>query len=221
MPQRRDVTLLPTLLVASMTLFGFLLVWAQSDTIELTTTSWNQGSPMSPAGFNIATGGNVSIDLPHRHSTSMVPMVTTSAQDTALNMDKAPTSTASLNSATIPLPTAPTTNTRSAKEPAAITDDTKTLTPGNLGNTGSSNTIPREIAGSRAASNSSDRVILNTALPNMCRVSINVKLQSSAPKDETIQVFLKKACVFFQSLHLEDVTVTLGPGRTPISCFKN
>ncbi|XP_077127078.1 uncharacterized protein LOC143782946 isoform X2 [Ranitomeya variabilis] len=209
MPQRRDVTLLPTLLVASMTLFGFLLVWAQSDTIELTTTSWNQGSPMSPAGFNIATGGNVSIDLPHRHSTSMVPMVTTSAQDTALNMDKAPTSTASLNSATIPLPTAPTTNTRSAKEPAAITDDTKTLTPGNLGNTGSSNTIPREIAGSRAASNSSGRV------------SINVKLQSSAPKDETIQVFLKKACVFFQSLHLEDVTVTLGPGRTPISCFKN
>ncbi|XP_069585088.1 uncharacterized protein [Ranitomeya imitator] len=209
MPQRRDVTLLPTLLLASMTLFGFLLVWAQSDTIELTTTSGNQGSPMTPAGFNIATGGNVSIDLPHRHSTSMVPMVTNSAQDTALNIGRAPTSAAKLNSATIPLPTALTTNTGGAKEPAAITDDTKTITPGNIGTAGSSNTIPRAITGSRAASNSSGRV------------SINVKLQSSAPKDEAIQVFLKKACVFFQSLHLEDVTVTMGPGQTPMSCFKN
>ncbi|XP_069588099.1 uncharacterized protein [Ranitomeya imitator] len=212
MHQRRDVTLLPTLLLASMTLYGFLLVWAQSDSIELTTTSGNQGSPMSPAGFNIATGGNLSIDLPHRHSTSMVPMVT-SAQDTALNMEKAPTSAANLNSATIPLPTAPTTNTGGAKDPTAITDDAvsamKTLTPGNIGTTGSSNTIPRAIRGSRAASNSTGRV------------SIKVKLQTSAHKDEAIQVFLQKACDFFQSLHLEDVTVTLGPERTPMSGFKN
>ncbi|XP_077124476.1 uncharacterized protein LOC143781649 [Ranitomeya variabilis] len=209
MPQRRDVTLLPTLLLASMTLYGFLLVWAQSDTIELTTTSGNQGSAMSPAGFNIATGGNLSIDLPHRHITSMVPRVTIPAQDTALNMDKAQTSAANLNSATIPLPTALTTNTGGVKEPTAITDDAKTLTPGNIGTTGSTNTIPRAIRGSRAASNSTGRV------------SIKVKLQSSAPRDEAIQVFLKKACDFFQSLHLEDVTVTLGPERTPMSCFKN
>ncbi|XP_073411155.1 uncharacterized protein [Dendrobates tinctorius] len=211
MPQGRDVTLLPTLLLSAMTLYGFLLVWAQSDTIELTTTSGNQGSPMSPAGFNIATGGNVSIDFPHRHSTSMVRVVTTPAQDTALNMDKAPTSAANLSSATIPLPTDPTTKTGGAKEP---TDDTvsavKTLTPGTIvGTTGSTNTIPRAITGSRAASSSSGRV------------SIKVKLQSSAPKDEVIKVFLKKACDFFQSLHLEGATLTLGPERTPMSCLKN
>ncbi|XP_073532908.1 uncharacterized protein [Phyllobates terribilis] len=214
MTQRRDVTLLPMLLLASMTLYGFLLVWAQSDTIELTTTSGSQGSPMSPAGFNIATGGNVSIDLPHWHSTSMVPMVTTPAPDTALNMDNAPTAAANLNSATIPLPTAPTTRTRGARESPAITDAkmsaAKTLTPGtNIGTTDSINVIPRAIKKSRAASNSTGRV------------SIKVKLQSSALKDDAIKVFLEKACDFFQSMQLEGVTMTLGPDRTPMSCLKN
>ncbi|KAM4028710.1 uncharacterized protein ACNLHF_024011 isoform 2-T2 [Anomaloglossus baeobatrachus] len=200
MTPSRDVRLLPTLLLSSMTLYGFLLVWAQSDTIELTTISENQRSPISPAGFNILTGRNVTIDLPHWHSTSMMPRVITPGQDTAMNVDKSPTATANLKSATIPLPTAPTSKTRGARQPSAITE-AKNCTPGtDIGTTGSASIIPRAIKSTRAATNSRGRV------------SIKVKLQSSAPKDEAIKVFLQK---------LPDVTVTLGPQRTPMSCLKN
>ncbi|KAM4028709.1 uncharacterized protein ACNLHF_024011 isoform 1-T1 [Anomaloglossus baeobatrachus] len=209
MTPSRDVRLLPTLLLSSMTLYGFLLVWAQSDTIELTTISENQRSPISPAGFNILTGRNVTIDLPHWHSTSMMPRVITPGQDTAMNVDKSPTATANLKSATIPLPTAPTSKTRGARQPSAITE-AKNCTPGtDIGTTGSASIIPRAIKSTRAATNSRGRV------------SIKVKLQSSAPKDEAIKVFLQKACDFFQCLQLPDVTVTLGPQRTPMSCLKN
>ncbi|XP_075172197.1 uncharacterized protein LOC142243884 isoform X2 [Anomaloglossus baeobatrachus] len=219
MTPSRDVRLLPTLLLSSMTLYGFLLVWAQSDTIELTTISENQRSPISPAGFNILTGRNVTIDLPHWHSTSMMPRVITPGQDTAMNVDKSPTATANLKSATIPLPTAPTSKTRGARQPSAITE-AKNCTPGtDIGTTGSASIIPRAIKSTRAATNSRGGVIIHihsllymTLHRTAGRVSIKVKLQSSAPKDEAIKVFLQK---------LPDVTVTLGPQRTPMSCLKN
>ncbi|XP_075684063.1 uncharacterized protein LOC142652299 [Rhinoderma darwinii] len=209
MNRSRDVTL-PTLLLASLTVYGFLLVWAQNDTIEFTTITEDQKSPMSPAGFHIVTGGNVSIQLAPWHSTSIMPAVTTPTQDTTVTMDSTSTS---MNGATVPFPTsatnrntsgAGTATTTSTKWSSAMTHMSGT-SPGTRVNDKS---MPRSIKRSRAVTNSSGRL------------SIRVKIQSSAPKDEAMQKFLKKACEFFhKTLQLEDVTVTLGPERTQMMCL--
>ncbi|XP_066434823.1 uncharacterized protein [Eleutherodactylus coqui] len=202
MALRQDVTLLPTLLLASMTVYGFLLVWAQNDPIEFTTATGDYGHPMSPVGFNIGTGGNVSIELAPWHTTSMVPAVITPAGDATVNMDSTPTAASSLSVATIPLPTASTNNSGARASPAV------TRSPGiSPGTAGNANTIPRSIKRSRAATNSTGRV------------SIKVKIQSSAPKNGTLELFLQQVCELFQTLKLEDVQVTLGPERTTMLCF--
>lgn len=186
MTQRRDLTL-PTLLLASLTAYGFLLVWAQNDTIELTTPIGGHGNPNSPAGFNIVTGKNVSIELAPWHSTSTVPAVTTSVHYTTGNPGVIPT--AATSAATIPPPTAATTTGGASSQ-----------------HTANVHSVPRSIKRSRAATNSTGRI------------SIKVKIQSSAPQGEAMAIFLQKVCTLFQTLQLEDVIVTLGPERTPMLC---
>ncbi|XP_044149546.1 uncharacterized protein LOC122938235 [Bufo gargarizans] len=203
MNRRRDVTL-PMLLLASVTVYGFLLVWAQTDTIELTTITGDLVSPVSPPmnpAFNIVSGGNVSIELSAWPSTTMVPAVTTPGQDT--NMDSTTTAAASLNGATIPLPTAATNN-------SDVCGDTTTRSAARESTpqtTGSANMVPRSMKKSRAVTNFTGHV------------SIKVRIQSSAPKDEAMEMFLKKACEFFHTLQLEDVHVMLGPEKTPMLCL--
>ncbi|XP_040290288.1 uncharacterized protein LOC121002803 [Bufo bufo] len=205
MKRRRDVTL-PMLLLASITVYGFLLVWAQTDTIELTTITGDLVRPMSPPlnpAFNIVTEGNVSIELSPWPSTTMVPAVTTPGQDATVNMDSTTTAATSLNGATIPLPTGATNN-------SDVCGDTTTRSAGRESTpqtTGSANIVPRSIKKSRAVTNFTGHV------------SIKVKIQSSAPKDDAMEMFLKKACEFFHTLQLEDVRVMLGPAKTPMLCL--
>lgn len=197
MTQRRDLTL-PTLLLASLTAYGFLLVWAQNDTIELTTPIGGHGNPISPAGFNIVTGKNVSIELAPWHSTSTVPAVTTPVHYTTGNPGVIPT--AATSAATIPPPTA-------AKNRSGLSSGTAATTGGaSSQHTANVHSIPRSIKRSRAATNSTGRI------------SIKVKIQSSAPQGEAMAIFLQKVCTLFQTLQLEDVIVTLGPERTPMLC---
>ncbi|KAM3929266.1 uncharacterized protein RB166_007075 [Leptodactylus fuscus] len=203
MTQRADVTL-PMLLLASMTAYGFLLVWAQTDPIELTTNE-DPKSPKALGGFSVLTGENVSIELEPWYSTSIVPAVTTHVRDTTADMGSTPTTYTSLWSPTIHLPTAApdqggaTTVTRGAEGSTARTDPSMTpvTSPGNA------NIIPRSL---KRSANYTDRV------------SLKVKIRSSAPKDEVTKLFLQKVCDFLATLQPKDLAVTLGPEKVPMQC---
>ncbi|XP_056378848.1 uncharacterized protein LOC130274479 [Hyla sarda] len=247
MKQRQELTL-PTLILASLTAYGFLLVWAQNDTIELTTMG-------DPAGFNIVSGGNISIELPSWHSTSIVPAVTT------VSTDGTPTAAASQNSATMSPPTQdtgedegsgdPDTTARGARVSPATTDanvspatsdanvspatsDTNVSPATSDANvspatsdtnvspaTSDANVSPTITHQPAVSAHSAPRSMKTTREANNFtgRVSIRVKIRSSAQENVTMEMFLNKACKFFQTLSLEDVTVTLGPERTPMLCL--
>ncbi|XP_069815902.1 uncharacterized protein [Dendropsophus ebraccatus] len=201
MNQIRDLTL-PTLLLSSFTVYGFLLVWAQNDTIELSTIG-GLGSPMSPLPFNIVGGGNVSIDLSPWRSTSMEPAVT------PVSMDSTPTAAPRLTDHTKQHEGSgdPDSTAGGARIPPAASDGrvspAVTHRPGNS----NSNSVPSGMQKSRDTRDFTGRV------------SIKVKILSRDPQEVAAAMFLQKACEFFQTLPLDDITVTLGPERTPMGCL--